>query len=166
MEAFVATRLPIVPNEVREDETTVEFKVVPVRVPAAAVTVSEAPNAIAVPFTVSELLTKLALVMTPFGKKILSETVRYVDEALVIVPLVANILVPVALVKLSSGNVYVPVPISPVFRMKLSSTSISTRLPLGAGDIVGGAEGWGEKAVEELGEGWFVVSDAGVPCPG
>ena len=52
----VAFQVPevIVPTEVREDETIVEFRDVPVRVPAAAVTVPEPPRAIDVPFTVSD----------------------------------------------------------------------------------------------------------------
>jgi hypothetical protein len=57
--------IPGVPNPtlVNEELTTVEFKVTPVRVPAAAVTVPEAPNEIAVPFTVTEELVNPALGM-------------------------------------------------------------------------------------------------------
>ena len=57
----------IVPTLVREDETTFDAKVVPVKVPAAAVTVPEAPSAIEVPFTVTELLARYALaIAVPF----------------------------------------------------------------------------------------------------
>ena len=44
-----------VPTDVKLDVTTVEFKIVPVSVPAAAVTVPELPKLIAVPLTVTEL---------------------------------------------------------------------------------------------------------------
>ena len=54
--AKVCEPVAIVPTEVKEELTTVELSVVPVRVPAAAVTVPDAPRAIAVPFTVTELL--------------------------------------------------------------------------------------------------------------
>ena len=45
--------VPSVPTDVKLDVTTVAFNVVPVNVPAAAVTVADAPSAILVPLTVS-----------------------------------------------------------------------------------------------------------------
>ena len=59
------TPVAIVPTEVKEELTTVELSVVPVRVPAAAVTVPDAPRAIAVPFTVIELFDNWAFVIEP-----------------------------------------------------------------------------------------------------
>ena len=46
----------IVPTAVKLDVTTVELRVVPVSVPAAAVTVPDAPKAMLVPLTVTVLL--------------------------------------------------------------------------------------------------------------
>ena len=57
--------VPIVPTDVRLDVTTVELRVVPVNVPAAAVTVPDAPNAIDVPLTVKEEFANCALVTVP-----------------------------------------------------------------------------------------------------
>ena len=50
------TPVPIVPKDVRLELTTVEFSVVPVSVPAAAVAVQLPPNAQADPLTVVEAL--------------------------------------------------------------------------------------------------------------
>ena len=50
-----------VPTDVKLDVTTVEFKIVPVSVPAAAVTVPELPKLIAVPLTVTELFVNAEL---------------------------------------------------------------------------------------------------------
>jgi len=49
-----------VPTLVRLEDTTVAFNVVPVNVPAAAVTVPDAPNAIGVPFTVTDEFARYA----------------------------------------------------------------------------------------------------------
>jgi len=46
------TPVVIVPTLVNDEPVTVEFKVVPVKVPAAAVTVPDAPRAIETPLTV------------------------------------------------------------------------------------------------------------------
>ena len=55
------TPVAIVPTLVNDDVTTDEFNVVPVNVPAAAVTVPELPNEIDVPLTVNELFAKYVL---------------------------------------------------------------------------------------------------------
>lgn len=55
------------PTLVSEELTTVELRVVPVSVPAAAVTVPEPPSEIAVPLTVTDELTIIALVTVEFG---------------------------------------------------------------------------------------------------
>ena len=55
----------IVPTLVRLDVTTVEFNVVPVSVPAAAVTVPDPPKEIDVPLTVRLLLANCALLIVP-----------------------------------------------------------------------------------------------------
>jgi hypothetical protein len=46
----------IVPTEVKDEPVTLEFRVAPVRVPAAAVTVPKLPRLIEVPLTVTALL--------------------------------------------------------------------------------------------------------------
>ena len=51
-----------VPTDVREELTTLDANIVPVSVPASAVTVPELPKLMAVPLTVTELL-----VNAPFG---------------------------------------------------------------------------------------------------
>jgi hypothetical protein len=56
-----------VPTLVKDDDTTVELSVVPVKVPAAAVTVQELPNEQVWVFTVVEKLTKFEFVTTPLG---------------------------------------------------------------------------------------------------
>ncbi len=72
-----------VPTEVREDVTTVEFKVVPVSVPAAAVTVADPPSDIDVPLTVIELLARLELPIavnpTPIDPDVKAPTVTIED---------------------------------------------------------------------------------------
>ena len=55
------------PNLVSDELTTVELRMVPVRVSAAAVTVPEPPREIAVPLIVTDELTNIALVTVEFG---------------------------------------------------------------------------------------------------
>jgi hypothetical protein len=59
------TPVAIVPTDVKLDVTTVEFNVVPVNVPAAAVTVPDPPKLMAVPLTVTDELANWALVTVP-----------------------------------------------------------------------------------------------------
>jgi hypothetical protein len=59
----------IVPTEVKLELTTVEFSVVPVRVPAAAVTVQLDPKVQVDPFTVVEALARSVFVTSPVAVK-------------------------------------------------------------------------------------------------
>ena len=54
-----------VPTDVKLDAVTLEFKVDPVSVPAAAVTVADDPREMDVPFTVKELLESLPFAIDP-----------------------------------------------------------------------------------------------------
>jgi len=59
------TPVVIVPTLVNDEPVTVEFKVVPVKVPAAAVTVPDAPRAIETPLTVRLEFANCAFVTVP-----------------------------------------------------------------------------------------------------
>jgi hypothetical protein len=68
------------------------FSVVPVKVPAAAVTVPEAPSAIEVPLTVTELLARFALaIAVPFHTpEVIVPTLVREDETTVLLRVVPD----------------------------------------------------------------------------
>jgi hypothetical protein len=64
-----AFKSPRVPRLVRDDVTTFAASVVPVTVPAAAVTVQEEPSVQTMPLTVDPVLTRSAFVTRPVARK-------------------------------------------------------------------------------------------------
>jgi hypothetical protein len=81
-----------VPTLVRDDETTVLFSVVPVKVPAAAVTVPDPPKEIEVPLTVNELFARFALaIAVPFQvPEVIVPTVVRDDETTALLSVVPD----------------------------------------------------------------------------
>ena len=83
---FVTDKFVKVPTDVRLLAVTPDANVFPVSVPAAAVTVPEAPNAIAVPFTVTVLLDNLLLAIEPANIVFVTVAVSVLYIPLVTVP--------------------------------------------------------------------------------